>query len=75
MELLKFTDDTYCDDSITMSSSDKKCIKRKCINCSTRKAFLEKGVVELIYIFDKKSYREGESIAKVRFNFFFSTNI
>ena len=33
-----------------------------------RKAFLEKAVVELVYIFDEKSYREflkGELIAKV----------
>ena len=61
MELVKFNDDTYHDDSIITSSSDKKgmvYIKRKCTNCSTRKAFLEKGVVELIYIFDVKSYSE-----------------
>ena len=48
MEVIKFTDDTYrslSDDTIITSSSDKKervCIKRKCSNCSTRKAFLEK---------------------------------
>ena len=43
---------------------------------STRKALLEKPVVELVYKFDEKSYREclkGESIAKVRFNLY--TNI
>ena len=39
---------------------------------STRKAFVEKVVVELVYKFDEKSYCKcfkGESIAKVRFNF------
>ena len=48
-------------------------IYKKILIYSTRKAFLEKAVVELVYKFDEKSYREclkGESIAKVRFNFF-----
>ena len=62
MEVVKFTDDTYrslSDDNIITSSSVKKgmvCIKRKTTNCSTRNAFVEKAVVEVIYKFDKKSY-------------------
>ena len=58
MEVVTFTDDTYrslSDDTIIMSSSDKKemvWIKRKSTNCSTRKAFLEKAVVELVHKFD-----------------------
>ena len=43
-----------------------------------RKVFLEKAVLEPVYKFDEKSYREclkGKSIAKVRFNFFLTTNI
>ena len=43
-----------------------------------RKAFLEGAVIELVYKFDKKSYHKclkGESISKVRFNFFLSTYI
>ena len=61
MEVVKFTDDTdrsLSDDTIIMSSSDKKelvCIKRKPTSCSTRKRFLEKAVVELVYKFDEKS--------------------
>ena len=31
-------------------------------------------MLELVYKFDEKSYREGESIAKVRFNLFLSSN-
>ena len=64
MEVVKFTDDSYrflSDDTIIMSSCDKKkmvCIKRKSTNFSTSKAFLEKAEVELVYKFDKKSYRE-----------------
>ena len=78
LEVVTFTDDTYLslsDDTIIMSSSDEKekvCIKRKSTNCSTRKAFLEKAVVELVYKFDKKSYRKclkGESIAKIRLQY------
>ena len=40
---------------------------------STRKAFLERAVVELVYKFDAKSYRKDGLIAKV--HFFWSTNI
>ena len=64
MEVVKFTDDTYgslSDDTIITSSSDTKemvYIKRKSTNCSTRKAFLEKAVVELAYNFNKKSSHE-----------------
>ena len=60
MEVGKFTDDTYwslSDDTIIASSFNKKemvCIKRKSTNCSTRKAFLEKAVVELVYKFDER---------------------
>ena len=69
MEVVKFTDDTYrslSDDTIIMSSSNKKewCALKG--SCSTRKAFLEKAMVELVYKFDEKSYRECLSIAKVR---------
>ena len=72
MELVNFTDDTYqslSNDTITTSSSDKGmvCIKRKCTNCSTRKAFLEKVVVELVL---RSPTRESESIAKVQFKYF-----
>ena len=64
MEVVKFTDDTYqslSDDTIFTPSFDKKemvFIRRKYTNCSTRKAFLEKAVVELVYKFDEKSYHE-----------------
>ena len=63
MEVVKFTNNTYrslSDDTVITSSSDKKemvCIKRKSTN-SSRKAFLEKAVVELVYKFDQKSYCE-----------------
>ena len=48
----KFTKDTYwslSNNTIITSSSDK----RECTNCSTRKAFPEKLVVELVYKFDE----------------------
>ena len=76
MEVVKLIDDTYwslSDDTIIMPSSDKKemvSIKRKSTNYSTRKAFLEKAVVKLVYKFDETSHHEclkSESIAKVRF--------
>ena len=61
--------------AIITSSSDKKemvCIKRKSFNCSTRKEFLEKAVVN----FDEKSYRECLKIAKSMIkNLFRSTNM
>ena len=47
---------------------------RKSLIYSMRKAFLKCAVVELVYKFDEKSYREclkGELIAKVRFKIFF----
>ena len=64
MEVVKFTDDTYqslSDDIIITSPFHKNvmvCIKWKSTICSTRKAFPEKAVVELVYKFGEKSYRE-----------------
>ena len=61
MEVVKFTYNTYrsfSDDTIITSSSDKKemvQIERKFTNCSTRKLFLVRAVVELVYTFDEKS--------------------
>ena len=49
------------------------CIKRKSTNCSTRKAFLEKAVVELVYT--RSPTANVELITKVRLKKHWSTNI
>ena len=61
MELVKFTDDTYrslSNDTIITSSSDKRewcALKGNVLTAQQGK----KVVVELVYIFDEKSYRES----------------
>ena len=55
MEVVRFTDYTYRSLSdVTIHKKEVVCITRKSTNCSTRRAFLEKAVVELIYKFDEK---------------------